>query len=278
MRTPLSPGDRALVDGDKARADRRRADDAAVPHAGHGEIVDEDVAPAHLGRDVRARQLPADDAMLRGRAQLHLGIDLEAEAAAGQERVDLDRHAAPAAHLARDEVEIVDRGVQALGREPQQRAARRGGGAADLHAALRYAGAAGGRPLVGGQRRVALDQDDRVDADAELLGDELAQGDAQPGAEIDLAAIDGDGAVGMEREEAIDLAPVEALAERRRRGRRGARRAQGEAHDERAAARQKIAPRCLEVVRHRRRPVMMATVSLAPRRRATAASNAQPAI
>src|SRR6185437_16801986 len=95
------------------------------------------------------------------------------------------------------------------------------------------------------------------------------------GAEIDLAAIDRGGAVGMEREEGVDLAPVEALAERRRLRRRGARRPEREAHDERAAARQKIAPRGEEVIRHRRHPVM-ATVWPASADEATGALLAPP--
>src|SRR5581483_662979 len=108
----------------------------------------------------------------------------------------------------------------------------------------------------------------------ELFRDELAHGNAQAGAEIDLAAIDRGGAVGMKREEGIDLAPVEALAERGARlaGRDSARRSQREAHDERTAALQKIAPRGQELIRHRRRPtVRPRLVSLAARHTATAA-------
>src|SRR6185437_11906071 len=96
------------------------------------------------------------------------------------------------------------------------------------------------------------------------------------GAEIDLAAIDRGGAVGMEREEGVDLAPVEALAERRRLRRRGARRPEREAHDERAAARQKIAPRGEEVIRHRRHPVMATVACISRRGNRRAAGPASP--
>ena len=46
----------------------------------------------------------------------------------------------------------------------------------------------------------------------ELFGRDLSHGDAESGAQVDLAAIHGDGSVGMHGEEAVDLLGIERLA------------------------------------------------------------------
>ena len=105
--------------------------------------------------------------------------------------------------------EVLGLDVEALRGKLDQRLARGGRGLPDLHAAALDAVRAGGPPLVGRERGVALDIFDLVDADAELLGGDLGDGDAQPLAEIDLAAEDGDRAVAVDGEEGIDLLGVE---------------------------------------------------------------------
>ena len=128
--------------------------------------------------------------------------------------------------------------------EIDQRLARGRRGLADLHAAALDAVRAGGAALIGRQRGVALDIFDLVDADAELLGGDLRDRDAQALAEIDLAAEDGDGAVAVDGEEGVDLLADRGRAPRRRRpcakralGQAGERKADGEraALEERAA-------------------------------------------
>jgi hypothetical protein len=130
---------------------------------------------------------------------------------------------------------------------------------ADLHAAARDPRAAGGRALIGRQRGVAFDELDLVDADAKLLGGHLRDGDAQPRAEIDLAAVERHGPIPMQGKEGIDEGWIEdaagTLADTRERLReRGSRRR--EADDERAsgakegAAREgSVHVRCLPVAR-----------------------------
>ena len=68
-------------------------------------------------------------------------------------------------------------------------------------------------PLFGQRAGVAVDQRDAPDRDAELLGGHLRDGDAHAGADVDLARVDGDAAVGMDGEEAVDF--LDARVERR---------------------------------------------------------------
>src|SRR6185436_1433656 len=89
--------------------------------------------------------------------------------------------------------------------EPDQGLPRGRGGGADLNAAAHDTGAAGGRPLIGGQLGVALDEGDAVEPDTELFGGHLRDRGAQPGAEIDLAAIERDRAVFVDGDETVDL-------------------------------------------------------------------------
>ena len=86
----------------------------------------------------------------------------------------------------------------------EHRLARGGGSLPQLHAAAHHAGAAGGRALVRRERGVALDQLDAIDTEIELLGDHLPHRDAVPGAQIDLAGVDGHAAVALEREKGVD--------------------------------------------------------------------------
>ena len=86
-------------------------------------------------------------------------------------------------------------------------------GLAHLHRTTRDAGAAACASLIGRERRVALDHRDTLNRHAEFLRHHLAHGGAQTGADIHLTRIDGDGTIGMHREETVDLFQVERLAE-----------------------------------------------------------------
>ena len=114
--------------------------------------------------------------------------------------------AAPRHRRRRDQSAVT---LRRLRRELDQRLARGRRGLPDLHAAALDAVRAGGASLVGRERGVALDIFDLVDADAELLGRDLRNGDPQPLAEIDLAAEYGHRAVGVDGEEGIDLLGIE---------------------------------------------------------------------
>ena len=96
------------------------------------------------------------------------------------------------------------------------------------------------------QCRVAFDEGDRADVDAELFRGHLADRDAQALPQIDLAAVDRDAAVGMDGEKPVDVVHIERLPERAigtGDDLRDAGRRQHEADDERAAVLKKFAPR-----------------------------------
>ena len=123
--------------------------------------------------------------------------------------------------------EIFGLGIEPRCGELDQTLARGRRRLADLHAAALDAVRAGGAALIGRQRGVALDELDLVDPDAELLGGDLRERNAQALAEIDLAGKDRDRAVAVDRKESVDLLRVErsrggsggALRARRRAGR-----------------------------------------------------------
>jgi superfamily I DNA/RNA helicase len=230
--------DRRLVDRLDLGADRGRTDDAAVQHAGNGEVVDVQVSPRDLGGNVGARQRLADDRVARRRLQRRLRIHLDVEAATAEQRGERDAAAVGCAHLAFAERELARRPLQALGREREESFARRRGRLPQLDAAAHDASAARGRPLVRRQRGIALDQLDAVDAELELLADHLPHRDAVAGAEVDLARMDDDRAVGANGEERVDRVERQRARSDGLRLRARERRREREAHDERAGLEQ----------------------------------------
>ena len=74
-------GDGRFVHREELRAHARRADHAAVQHAGQFEIVDEGLGARAFAGDIGARQRLADDAVRRGVLQRDLGVDLQAKGA-----------------------------------------------------------------------------------------------------------------------------------------------------------------------------------------------------
>ena len=74
-------GDRRLVDRLEGRAERRRADRAAVEHAGEREVLDVEVAAGDLRRHVRTRDGLADVTEGARRLERRLGVDREPELA-----------------------------------------------------------------------------------------------------------------------------------------------------------------------------------------------------
>src|SRR6185437_7206692 len=228
------------------RAHRRRANDASVQHAVDLEIVDEDMAPAYFARNIGPSERLTDDSVRRGIAQLRLRIDLDAEPFVADEIAEAYAGTAGfRSHLAVDRVEVRCGLAGARRGEADQCLARGGGRLPDLHAAARDAAAAGGGTLVGRQRGIAFDQRDTLDADAELLGRHLRNRDAQALAEIHLARVDRHRAVGVDRDEAVDLAGIEGLAARdiAACALREDRPRQGEADDQGSAGLQEFAAR-----------------------------------
>ena len=92
------------------------------------------------------------------------------------------------------------------------------------------------RALIGRHRRVALDQPHAIERHAQLFGDELHLRGVEPLAELALARIGRDRAVGGDRDPRVELrAPgaVEALRQDAASG-RSATPAEAKRHDERA--------------------------------------------
>src|SRR5262249_27184469 len=141
-----------------------------------------------------------------------LRIELEVEIAAGDEIGESDSSAAIIGvvlvvvfgpHHAAIGNEIVGIDVKPLRSERDERRARGGGRAPDLHAAALNAVRPGGSSLIGRERCIALDIFDLVDADAELLGGYLAHGNAKSLAEIDFAAVQRHRAVAIDGKECV---------------------------------------------------------------------------
>ena len=182
----------------------------------------------------------ADIAIGRGVAQRRLLVERDVEGLVGEQRGEAHTGAASArAHFAIDGVEFFRRLAELSGAEAHQRLAGSRCGLAQLHATLLDAVGAGGRALVRRQARVALDELDLLDRQAEFLSCDLREGRAQAGAEIDLAGIDGDRAVRMDREIGIDLLGIDRLALGSGLGEDGA--GQGHGDDEAASALENVA-------------------------------------
>ena len=147
-------------------------------HPGQAEVVNIGESPGALRGHVRARQRLSDDRVAGRILHRRLGIELEVEAAARDEIGEADsRASALAADLAVGGDKIIGGRVEPLRGELDQRLARGRRGLPNLHSAALDAIRAGRASLVGRERRVALDIVDHIDADAELLGDDLTHGD-----------------------------------------------------------------------------------------------------
>ncbi len=204
------PRDRGRVDGNELGADRGRPDHARMQHSRQLEVVHVDVVAHHFGRHVRSRQRLADDCIGRGILDRRLGIELEVELAAADQLGKADAGAAGLRpHLPIGGDEVIRPHVEPAGSELDQPLACGCRRLPDLDAAALDAVRSGGAALIRRQRGVAFDEADLVDTDAELLGGDLRNGDAQTLAEIDLAAEYRHGAVAVDGEEGVDLLGVE---------------------------------------------------------------------
>jgi hypothetical protein len=205
--------DGALVHSLEGGADGGRANHPRVEHTGHAEVLHVGVGARDLAGHVRPRHRLADDRVIlrvlerRGRVQFQLeglvadqlGIR-EAALRLGTQEDDAVLHR---------EVDGGHPGL--LHRHLDQRLARGGRRLAELHAGHLDGEAAPGGALIGGERGVALDQLDLVDADVQLLGHHLGDRDADARADVHLAGVGGDGAVLVDGEEAVDLVQRQGL-------------------------------------------------------------------
>ena len=237
---------RALVDIDQRGADLRRAYDSAVQHARHAHVLHELELAGDHRRHVEARHGRAEHCPLARRLPLRRGVQLHVEFQAGDELAVAHAHRAIGCH-ADDAVgnrELVRWNAEALRREPQQRLTR--GRSRQRQIALveirRRRLAPRRRPLIGRDRRVALDQPDAIERNRELLGNQLRLRREDPLAELALAGVGRDDAVGGDGDPRIELGGIDV----RGAGAEFALREEirgGERDDDRARGFQKIAPR-----------------------------------
>ena len=202
--------DRVFIDRNKRGTDRRRPDHAGVLDAGQGKVMDVGGCSQAFGRHVGPRQGFADDRVARGILERSVGIEFEVELAIAEQAGKINAGAAglrPNLTVGGDEVFRLQ--VEALRCEIDHCLARGSCGLPDLHAAALDAGRAGGSSLVRRERGIALDVSDPFDTDAELLGRNLGNRNAQSLAEIDLAAVNGHGTIPIHGEKGIDLFGVE---------------------------------------------------------------------
>ena len=227
----------------------RRPHDAAVQHAGHTHVVHEDQLAGGLGGDVDAWDRLADDAVVVGRFQRRLRVDLQLDVAVLQQLgvADAPLRLTAHAHGAVAHVELLDRRLQCRGCLLEQPCARGGRRLAQWHRMDLDRCAGDGRALVGGARGVAEHHVHAGERDIELLGGDLRQRRADAGAEVDVAVQCGDAAVVPHGNE--DLRAFGRIA--RHEGRLagcGWQRRRRIAHDEQHARRlMKIGPRVRQV-------------------------------
>ena len=234
--------DRSLVDARDRCADRRRADDAAVQHSWNADVVDElERACRHLrhvdARHRRPHHLPVGDRLARG-----VRVHGDVEPFAANELAVADAFAGIAfdADNTVARRKPIDRDAEPLGREAQQRFTSCRGGLrqVSLVEVGRRRLAPGRGSLVGTDRRVALNELHPRDRHRQLLGDELNLRRVHALAELALAGIRGDAAVGADGEPRIELRRIDvrpARVERALHDVGGVEdRCGAEAHDERA--------------------------------------------
>ena len=224
-----------------------------MQHSGNREILNVGVLARTLSWNIRAQNRLADDRVCRRFLQRRVTIDGKRELLAADQIADADavvdiRAACQRAHLAVIQREFGSGPMEALRAQLEQRLTGRRRGLPNFHAAAGEARAAACRSLIRRQRRVALNERHPVHGNVQLLGGHLTNRNPQPGAEVHLARIDRNRAIGVHGEEGIDLLRVDGLAKIgiRRSGLSGAarsERAERKADDERVCALEEIATR-----------------------------------
>ena len=217
------------------------ADDARMQHPGHAHVVDVGELAGNLAGNVDPPDRFPDQAVVGALLERDLRIDLDVEPVADQlavaqrlRRIGLHPHHA----VVHDQ--LVHRYRKPLRRALHQRPAGARRGAPQLRAALENRQICRGEPLVGRGRGVAHHHLDPLEGDVELLGRELRQRGAGPGAEVDLAAVHGDAVFRADGQPGVDRLFRDRL---RRAQRLGAGRAEhGKADDERAARLEEFTP------------------------------------
>ena len=209
---PRNIAHRSFVDRDQAGADKRAGIDAgigrphhaAVQHAGHAHVVDIDEFAGRLRRQVDARHRLPDDAVGADGLDRHVVGEFEADGFARYQFAIADAAVVLAADQAVFDREILDRQLEPFSRARDQKLPRLRRRLAQRHRRDLDGFAGDGRALVGHDSGVAEHDDDARKGHVEFFGDDLAERGADAGAEIDMAVIGGDRAVGCDLDEGLE--------------------------------------------------------------------------
>ena len=198
--------DCSVVNGGDTGTDRLGPYHACMQHPVNFDIMHVGVLPGDLGCNIRARQRLADKAIRSRIFQRGFLVNFQGKwLAAEQGRKSQTLFRIICNHMA-----IVHRQFCAgfsplLCRHTDQCFACCRSRLTDLHAAAHDPRTASCRSLIRGQSGIAFNQGDRFKREAKLFGSHLRNSNTQACSQVDLAAIDGGGAIGGKRNEAIDL-------------------------------------------------------------------------
>ena len=209
---------RGIVERDELGMIGRRANDAAEQHVGQPHVLHIRDSARDLRRNIAARNARADHGVRRGRPRLGFGARLAAEQV-------------HTCHLPIGRALAVRRGDDAVGhgesgcrhadlrrRGSEQDFARFGGCEPQRGSSLFDRQAAGRHAFVRRARRIAGDNRDARNVDAELVGDDLRQRCRDSLSQLDLARKHSDRFVRVDREPGVEL-PIGLQAARKRRRR-----------------------------------------------------------
>jgi hypothetical protein len=212
-------------------------------------VVDVLEAAGHERDAIERRHRLAERGPRRRRLALRRLAQRQLEPPAADELAVRQARAAGPRDRAIGDREPRHRRAEPLARHLEQHLARRRGREREVVAVEvdRRRLAARRRPLVGRDGGVAFDQGHPLDRHVELLGDELDLRGEDALAEVALAGVRGDPAVGADGEPRVERAGVDVRRPRVERARRGGDRARqqrvrAEAHDERAARPEEVSP------------------------------------
>ena len=217
-------------------------------HAGHAHVVHELETAGRQGGQIDARDGRAEHGPLACGLPLCVGVESQFELTSGHELAvaNAARCIGAGANRAVDGGQLIRRQPQALRAEPHQRLACRGRGQRQI--AIVEVGrrrlAARRRALVRRPRRVALHQPDACRRHRQLLGHQLHLRGGHPLAELALAGVGRDDAIGVDADPRIEATGIHAGAVPRARLRgEGGSALEVEVDEQAAGARQELPSR-----------------------------------
>ncbi len=174
-----------------------------MKHAGHADVMDVDQFAGRLGRKIDARHRLADDAIGVGRFHFDVIGEFKADGVVADQFAIADAAVVPA------DQPILDRKLFQRKFEPfrgarEQKLPCLGCGLAQRHRRNLDGFACNRRALIGNARGIAQHHNDAGKGDVELFGNDLPEGGADAGAEIDVAVEGGDRTVRGDLDESLE--------------------------------------------------------------------------